>query len=71
MSGSENTSAFSLGRPKTRLAQLVERGPFKPNVAGSSPAFGVFLVKYNFCTLHLQTNNILMNYIHECKTEIR
>ena len=26
---------------KTGLAQSVERGPFKPNVAGSSPAIGI------------------------------
>ena len=27
---------------KTGLAQLVEHGPFKPVVAGSSPAFGSY-----------------------------
>ena len=32
------------------LAQSVERGPFKPVVAGSSPAGGVFLFEI-FCTI--------------------
>jgi len=38
--GLEN-SGGAFKKHKTGLAQLVERRPFKPNVAGSTPAIGI------------------------------
>ena len=42
MLATKTSCVLSIGAPQASLAQSVERGPFKPVVAGSSPAGGVF-----------------------------
>lgn len=59
---SNRDSSIALDKTKsqtTRLAQLGERGPFKPNVRGSSPLSGV-----SFLLSFLQARNAMKSNAH-------